>query len=256
MSDHETGHLSNTDAESAPKPGWGRGLSAPLRVIYAPGGVLDEVRRGLPWWPGLVLVMLITLILALSLLPLQTELMAGEIRSGEMAKLELNEDGSLPDPVRYGLFGAAFGGALLGVPLMLLAISFFYWLALLVTFGGAPFRRLFTLAIYTSFIGLLFQVCNLMYIKFGGVELTRLADFKTAGLDLSLAALMDSEGILTNLLRALGVFQIWELLIFIAGVALLMKRGRGAVAGPVLAIFVLGALVGAFLGTLSGSFGG
>ncbi len=243
------------DSQAVSRPSLASAFSAPLRIFYSPGQVLTEVRDGLPWWPGLVIMMLVALALGIAILPLQQELMIQEIASGQ-GERSLTEDGELPDVVSYGLIGAAIGGSLLGVPIMLLIVALFYWLALLVTFGGAPYRSLFTLAIYTGFIGQVYQVINILYLKFADVEMTGMADFKNAALDLSLAAFTDGEGILAGFLKSMGVFQIWQLIIFIAGAALLMRKSKSAVLGPILVIFLLGALIGAFMYTLSGSFGG
>jgi hypothetical protein len=250
----------DTGAESpvsppSPRPSLASAFSAPLRVFYAPGQVLSEIRDGMPWWPGMVIMMIVALALGFAMLPLQQDLMAQEFASGARGDVTLTEDGELPAPVRYGLMGATIGGGLLGVPLMLLAVTLFYWLALLVTFGGAPYLRLLALSVYAGFIGLAYQVINIIYLKFADVEMTSMADFKTATLDLSLGAFTSGEGILAGFLKTLGVFQLWELYIFVAGAALLMRKSKGAVFGPILVIFLLGALIGAFLSTLGSSFG-
>ena len=259
MSDLERNESPETEATAPERPGLDRAFSAPLRVFYAPGEVFTEVRDGLPWWPGLVLMIILAVAMSLALLPLQQEMMITEVQSGAMSQLELTEDGELPAPIRYGIIGTSFAGGILGVPLVLLIVAFFYWLALLVTFGGAPYRKIFTLAIYTSFIGLAFQIINTIYFLVADLEMTGMSDFKEAALDLSLGALMSEPGFLTNVLRVFGVFQIWELVLFIGGAAVLLGRKRGAVAGPILVVALLGALVAGFLGTLgemSMTFGG
>jgi len=238
------------ESEAPARPGLGQAFSAPLRIFYAPSGVYTEVRDGLAWWPGLVLMMILAISMSVMLLPLQQELMVAEVQSGAMKGLELTEDGELPAPIRYGIVGTAVAGGLLAVPVVLLIISFFYWLALLVTFGGAPFRKIFSLAIYTSFIGLAFQIINTIYLTMADLEMTGMSDFQESALDLSLGALMAEPGFLTNVLRFFGVFQVWELVLFLSGVAVVMSRKRSAVLGPILVVAVLGALVVGFMGTL------
>ncbi len=243
-------------SESTPRPSLASAFSAPLRVFYAPGRVLDEVRDGLPWWPGMVIMILVALALGFAMLPIQQELAMQEIASGSRPGMELTDDGQLPPAMRYVVIGTVLGGGLLGVPLGLLLVTLFYWLALLVTFGGAPYVRLLALYVYTGFIGLAYQVLNVLYLKFTDVEITSMADFKNTTLDLSLAAFTGGEGLLAGFLKSFGVFQIWELFIFVAGAALLMRKTKNSVLGPILVIFLLGALVGAFLNTLGSSFGG
>ena len=244
--------------ETPPRPGLGAAFSAPLRIFVSPGKVAREIKSGLPWWPGLLLMILVGLCLAGLLLPLQQQLMAADISGGvgNTRGLELGEGGELPAAARYGLLGGAIGGPLLGVPLMLLFVAFFYWLALTITFGGAPFGRLFTLTVYTGFVGLAYQLLNALYLRFGGVELTSMKDLQSEALMLSLGALTSGEGFLHNFLAQLGVFQIWELVVFVVGAALLMGRARRSVAVPVVVVFLMGIALAAFLATLGSRFGG
>jgi len=124
------------------------------------------------------------------------------------------------------------------------------------TFGGAPFRRLFTLSVYTSFIGMAYQVINGLYLRFAGLEMTTLKDLQRSSLKLSLAALAPDEGFLAVLLGQIGVFPLWDLWVFMGGAARLLGRRRAAVAGPILVVFLLGSLVIAFLASLGQRFGG
>ncbi len=244
---------------ASPAPSSHRAFSAPLRIFSAPASVMADVKAGLPWWPGLLMLALLAFLFAptgLAMYTVQKELMTLDVAAGKMQGMALDELGHLPPPLRWTLIGGLVGAPLIGLPLILLASSFFYWLALTITFGGAPYRRLFALSVYTSFIGMAFQVINTLYLRFAGLELTTLKDIQHSSLKLSLGALVNSEGFLANLLDYLGVFQLWELWIFVGGVAALLERKRSAVAVPIVVLFALGMTLLAFLATLSARFGG
>ena len=244
---------------AAPPPSSHRAFSAVLRIFSAPASVMADVRAGLPWWPGLLVLAVLAFLFAptgLVMYPVQQELTTLDVAAGKMEGMALDELGHLPPPLRWTLIGGLIGTPLIGLPLILLTSTFFYWLALTITFGGAPYRRLFALSVYTSFIGMAFQVINTLYLRFAGLELTTLKDIQHSSLKLSPGALVNSEGFLANLLDTLGVFQLWELWIFVGGVAVLLERKRGAVAVPIVVLFVLGMTLLAFLATLSVRFGG
>jgi hypothetical protein len=245
-----------TASSAAPRPSVTRAFGAPLRIFSAPASVLVDVKTGLPWWPGLAVLAALALILGLLMLPVNRELMAMDVASGQMPGMALDENGGLPAPLHWSLIGGAVLGPILGLPVMLLAVTFFYWLALTVTFGSAPYRRLFALSVYTSFIAMAYQVINTLYLRFAGLELTTMKDLQHSSLKLSLGALVAGEGFLANFLGQIGIFQLWELWIFAGGVALLLERKRSAVAAPIVVVFLLGIALMSFLATLGTRFGG
>jgi hypothetical protein len=246
----------DTASSTTTRPSNRRAFTAVLRIFSAPSSVLADVKAGLPWWPGLAVLAGLALVLGLLMLPVNRELMTLDVASGQMQGMELGENGQLPAPLHWSLIGGAVLGPLLGLPLMLLAVTFFYWLALTVTFGSAPYRRLFTLSVYTSFIAMAYQVINTLYLRFAGLELTTMKDLQNSALKLSLGAFVAEEGFLANFLGQIGIFQLWELWIFVGGVALLLERKRSAVAVPILVVFLLGISLMAFLATLGTRFGG
>lgn len=233
-----------------------RAFGAIPRVFTAPGSVAADIRSGLPWWPGLAVLVILTLLAGLVMYPLQRDLMILDVTSGQMRGAQLDDSGQLPAPLRWSLIGGVVGGPLIGLPAMLLLVAFFYWLALMITFGGAPFRRLFTLTVYTSFIGIAYQLINTFYLRFAGLELNSVKDLQTSSLQLSLGALVSGEGFLASFLSQIGVFQLWTLWVFIGGAALLLERRRSAVTPPILVVFLIGSAVAAFLTTLGSRFGG
>jgi hypothetical protein len=251
--------MEEASSTAAAVPSSRRAFTAPLRIFSAPTSVLADVKAGLPWWPGLlVLVVLAFFFLqsGLLLLPLQRELMTADVAAGKMQGLKLDEVGQLPAPLRWSLIGGLIGGPLVGMPVMLVAVTFFTWLTLTITFGGAPFRRLFTLSVYSSFIGIAFQVINTLYLRFAGLELTTLKDLQHSSLKLSLGAVVEGEGFLANFLSQIGVFELWGLWILISGAALLLERKRSAVATPLLVLFLISSTVGAFLAKVFARYSG
>ena len=223
------------------KPGFGRGLSAILRIFYAPGSVFAEIRDGLSVWPGLIGLVIVLVLVATFMTPIIME----------FAQEQMEAQGA--SGVGEGaLKGIMIGSQVFQGLLMLLVVAFFYWLALTVSFGGVGFGRVFALTIYTSFIGMLFQILNLVYIRFSGVEISSPQDLQAGMLNLSLGALFpEGGGFFVNVLNMLGVFQIWGLVLMIMGAAVITGKSRSQAAWPIMVIFLISVLVMAFLSGLS-----
>ncbi len=248
----ENGFETSTAPEPAP-PGFAAGFSAAARIYFAPSTVFQQIKTGLSWWPGLILMVVIGLIITGVSMPLQMEAMRMQMESGEMPGLE--EDGG------EGVIGTAvtvtsYLGVLFGVPIMMLIVAFFYWLALTVTFGGVAYGRIFCLTVYTSFVSLLFQVLNVIYLRLSAPEFSDAKELQAAALNFSLAAFLeDAEGFLYGFLGRFGLFEFWEIFLFVGGAALILGRRRGQVVWPVVVIFLLGAVIAGGIASLGARFG-
>ena len=243
----ESQGVATPDAAAPAKPAFGRGVSAIFRIFYAPGSVFTEIRDGLSFWPGLIGIAIVLVLVATFMSPFLMD----------VAQEQMDAQGG--SGIGGGtLKGLMIGGQLFQGLLMLVIVTFFYWLALTVTFGGVGFGRVFALTVYTSFIGMLYQVLNLLYLIFSGAEISGTEDLRAGMLNLSLGALFpEGQGFLVNLLNMLGVFQIWGLVLMIMGAAVLTGKNRSQAAWPILVIFLLSVLVMAFLtGLAPGNVGG
>lgn len=234
----ETQGVPTPEMPAAPtKPGFGCGFSAIFRVFYAPGSVFTEIRDGLSLWPGLIGMVIILVLVATLMTPIIMEFAQGQMEAQGATGMG---EGALK--------GIMIGSQVFQGLLALLVVTFFYWLALTVSFGGVGFGRVFALTIYTSFIGMLYQVLNLIYIQFSDVEIAGPQDLQAGMLNLSLGALFpEGGGFFVNVLNMLGIFQIWGLVLMIMGAAVLTGKNRSQAALPILVIFLISVLVMAFL---------
>jgi len=222
------------------RPPLGSGFSAMFRIFSRPSSVFLQIRDGLSVWPGLIVWLLVILIVTLAIHPLMQDALNSSIV----------DRGADPQSMSF-MEPLMIAGQVIGQLIALLVIAFFYWLALTVSFGTAPFGRVFALTLYTSFVGLLYQVINAIYLILTRPEIADPSQLPGAMLDLSLGSLFTERGFLPNLLSQLGLFQIWGLVLMISGAAVLTGRTRKQAAWPILAIFLIGAVVGAGLAGLS-----
>ncbi len=233
------------EMSQATKPSFGDGFSAIFRVFTSPGTVYPQIRDGLSVWPGLIVWILVLLAVNLALAPVISEAIdASIIEQGQ-------------DPENMGFMGPVMvASQVIGGVVMMLIISFFYWLALTISFGGVPFGRIFALTIYTGFVGLLYQVINAIYLIITKPEISDPSRMQESFLDLSLGSLFSEPSFFSRILSNLGIFQIWGIILMIAGAAVVTGRTRGQVAAPVLVIVAIGVLLAAFFMGLGSQVGG
>lgn len=248
----------NAAAPPPERPSFGAGFSAALRIFYAPRGVLEQVQRGLSWWPGLILLVILMAVAMAIYMPVQMEAMEAAMESGELPGVPSGADADVArDQIRSWTLVGGIVGPVLGVPIMLLLTTFLYWLALVISFGEARFGRLFALGAYTGFIGIAYQLLNSIYLRAVNPEVSGPADLQRASLNFSLGAFLpDSQGFLASFLGQIGLFSIWGLVLYVWGAALVTGRRRGAVAWPVIIVFLIMALLAGLFGSLGARFGG
>jgi len=245
------------NAAAAPaRPSFGAGFSAALRIFYAPRGVLEQVERGLNWWPGLILLVILMAVAMVIYLPVQMEAMEAAMESGTMPGLPPGADSEQAmDQMRTWTQVGSIVGPVLGVPFMLLLTTLLYWLALIISFGQARFGRVFALSVYTGFIGMAYQLLNAIYLRVARPEVSGPADLQGAALNFSLGAFLpEPGGFLGTFLGQIGLFSIWALVLYIWGAALITDRRRGAVAWPVIIVFLIMALLAGLFGSIGARF--
>ncbi len=224
------------------KPSFGTGFSAVIRIFTSPSTVYPQIRDGLSVWPGLIVMVLLFLAIALVTAPIMQEAVnASIIEQGQ-------------DPEALGFMGPLMvGGQVIGPIFFLMIVSFFYWLALTISFGGVKFWRVFTLTVYVTFISVLYQVINAAYLVLTKPEISDPSKMQDVMLDLSLGSLFSEPGFLQRFLSQLGLFAIWGLIIMISGAAVLTGKTRKQATWPILVIFLIGVLLAAALSGLSGA---
>ncbi len=230
------------EMSQAAKPSFEDGFSAIFRIFTSPSTVYPQIRDGLSVWPGLIVMFVILIAISLAMGPVMEEAINASII----------EQGQDPDSI--GFMGPVMiASQILGQLIMILIIAFFYWLALTISFGGIGFGRVLTLTIYTGFIGILYQIINAVYLVMTKPEISDPSKMQEVILDLSLGSLFSEPSFLQRILSQFGLFQIWGLILMIAGAAVLTGKSQKQAAAPILVIFLIGVLLAAFLGGLGGN---
>jgi hypothetical protein len=240
-----------TRTEQVSRPSMAAAFSAILRIFYAPRTVFEQVKAGLPWWPALAVMIVVAVIAALLMLPITQTLI-------ESSMAKAGGQGGTAGNTGVIAIATSLGQAILGMPLLgLLLPAFFFWLALTITFGGAPFGRLFALLVYTGFITLLFQLLNSGYLLATNPEISEPADLAAAGLNFSLSVVMpEPEGFLYGFLSQIGLFPLWGFGLFVVGTAALLGKRWQSVVWPLAVVFLLGALLLGAAQAMGSRFGG
>ncbi len=232
------------EMSQATKPSFGDGFSAIFRVFTSPGTVYPQIRDGLSVWPGIIVFVLVLLVINIAMAPVISEAIDASI---------IEQGG---DPETMGFMGPVMViSQMLRQIVIMLLIAFFYWLALTISFGGVSWGRVFALTIYVGFIGLLYQVINAIYLIITKPEISDPSRMQEVFLDLSLGSLFSEPSFLQRVLSQLGLFQIWGLVLMIAGAAVITGKTQKQAAAPILVIFFI---LAAFLSGLGGGaqFGG
>jgi len=240
----------NPDREQVARPPLSAALTAIPRIFYAPTSVFHDIRAGLAWWPGLIVLVLIMVGVGLIQLPVTLEAVDAGIASGEI-DTSRGDSEALSGQMRTFTTIGSIAGPAIGVPLVLVVVSALFWLALLITFGAARYGRMFTLVIYTSFIGISYQLINAVYLRMTHPETTGPKDLETYSLKFGLNAFLENpKSFLGGFLGSFDIFGIWGLWLLVAGAALLLARRKSAVLWPILVVAILLALVAGFFAGL------
>jgi hypothetical protein len=223
------------------KPSFGTGFSAVLRIFTSPSSVYPQIRAGLSIWPALIVIMIFSALLSVLNTPYEEE--AGMMMMTTMVERGVLPEAALEEQAERGSTpawqGVLKGG--LGAPAGIILVAFFYWLIMLIFFGGVSFIQTFCLTIYVSFIGILYRLVNYLYLEFADVEITSIRDLV---LDLSPAVLFgDSNSFFVLLISSLSIFAIWGLVLTINGFSILVQRPWQKVLIPTLIIAMLGYLI-------------
>jgi len=224
------------------KPSFGDGFSAIFRIFTSPSTVYPQIRDGLSVWPGLIVIIILASIVGVMMTPYEDE-------ASLMMVTSMSERGMVPKsaieeqvakgatPIWLSLLKA--GG---GTAIMVVGVSFFYWLILLIFFGGPKYLQTLKLVIYVSFIGVLSRFINWLYLKFADPEITSMKDMM---LDLSPAVLFGDGtsflGIFVSM--AFNVFTIWSTILTVLGFSIILGRPWQKIIIPVLIISILGLIL-------------
>lgn len=235
---------SGADGEDSGRKPEGGLLPSLIDIFIDPQKVFERIDAGLEWWKAYIAVSVVTVVIAYLNMPVQKQLMlVSERMSGEQAQAAVEQ------MERFGFIGLIAAPA--GVLLIWLILAALVNVTVNLVSGKSEYKKVLSLIGFTSLIGVLEQIIQLVVIRLKGIE--SIESVSDTRIPLGLAALFPgSEGAARALMDSLSVFQIWYLIVFTLGVSAIFRISRAKAAVPAALMWLIGF---AFL-WLGGSFGG
>jgi hypothetical protein len=166
----------------------------------------------------------------------QTERMTGrEVTPEQYARME-----------QFSRYGGvlAFVGVFVAVPVFTLLIGALYWAVFNTVLGGtASFKQVLGIVTHASVIGALGAIAAAPLLLAQGSVAT------TSPFNLGAALPMIESGFLSNLLGAIDVFRIWELVVTAIGLGVLYRRRSTGIAVALIVAYL--AIAGVIIGGIS-----
>jgi hypothetical protein len=222
-------------------------MSSLLQVFFSPRQLFDRVDAKPEWVLPFVTVVVVTLVLALILLPTV-------IRPYTLEKLESSLHGAGEQQERIRelvggpvLYVSSLASALFVTPAKLLIIAGVFTLVILPVPGEAKFQKMLSVSSYSALISVL-----------GGVvgAATMIAK-KSLEVSLSIGLFfpfLEKSNFLFRLLSQMNFFTIWSLVVFGIGLSVVGKMSAKRSWLLVFALWVVVIVLAAFLGALGMRF--
>ncbi len=218
-------------------------ISRLVRVLFSPGAVFTELRdHPSPWIPGLIISVALAG-LGILMAPF----------SGKAMRLGMEASGQpVPSWVdRMPIFQA------IGAPVVVFALSavsaLVLWVAVMALGEEAPYKRLYTVVIYSWVVGIIQYVLTYVVLTMRGLDAIRTPQDAqvSLGLDNLVPAEMAVGGFVRGLLAGIGPLAIWGLVITAIGLMVMIgvPKAKAWVAASV--SFVVGLLITAGLASLN-----
>lgn len=221
-------NVTATDVESEKPSLWG--------VITSPSLQFERMKQKAPiGMPMLLVAVLYAVIGALGgyLLASNPEV------TGQMPADIPEEAQFFASPTFVALIGGA--GALVGTPLLFLIMTLFYKICMMVLGNDTSYKKLLSISIYTSVIGVLGGIVNVPLMAiFGGLDVQYT----------SLAPLFETGTVLHSIGKSFEVFSIWSLVV----TAIALQKTAGLRKGQAITLVVIFFAISLGLTMLGGMF--
>lgn len=208
-----------------------------VRAPFAPRGVFEEQQEKPTFWLPWVVMSLFFMVLAILMLPFSQQIMrvAAEARGGAV-------------PPSMGTIGTVIAlvsapvGLLIGVLISAVVLYF----VLMISGAEARFTGLMSVSIFIAPITFVQQVASAFVLRARGIESVQSArDIQVSfGLDLLFPVdFTEAHRALGALLRGIGPFEIWALVIMAIALTALEKVPKGKAWTAAIIAFVIGLVI-------------
>jgi hypothetical protein len=207
-----------------------------IDIFIDPVKVFRRIEAGLSWWKPFLVIAIASSVIAYFQQPINKQLFMLNERG--LSEDQLQTQGEMMD--RFGFVG------MIAAPLIVLLIYVILAALCNVTVnlvsGRSGFKKMLGLLSFTGFIGLIEQALRMLIIHMRGIEnITSREDLYSTSF--SLNRFIGAHGILRAILESLSLFQIWFLVLFVAGVSVVYGISRKAALAPTIVIWALGVLM-------------
>lgn len=205
-------------AEQPKEPGF---FSRLANIFVSPSAAMESINRQPTWFWALVLIALVSLVVAMVVMPFALQMQIEMIRNNpnippEQARM-IEQQMSQGGAIQY--IGAIFG-IIIGIPLMSVIIAAIFYFAGSVLLGGdSTFKKNFSIWIWAGSITALGAIIKLpvMYIK------------KSAMVTFSPALFLSGDNVgkpIYTLFSNFDFFVIWQLAVFAIGYSIIYKFSK------------------------------
>ena len=208
-----------------------------LRAPFAPFGVFDEQREKPTFWLPWIVLSALFMVVGLVALPVTLHI----------ARLSAEAAGRPFPPSAESLTRVlAVGGIPIGILIAVMIGAVVLYFVLMISGAEARFKGMMTVSVFVAPITLIQTLVTTVVLKMRGVEsIQTLADARiTFGLDNMVSAeFVEAHKAIAALLRGIGPFEIWGLVITAIGLAALEKVPPKKAWTAAIVAFIIGLMI-------------
>jgi len=209
-----------------------------IGVFFSPKKTFEDIDRKPDWVVPFALILIIMLAFTLVTMPITMP------EQMEKQRDRMEERGMSQEQIETGInagekIGKIIGpiGAVVGTTIWLLIFTLILWFVGNIVLGGqTTFMKMFSVNNYSSLVGMLGLLLTLPIV------LTK----KTANVHFSLASFLpddQSKTILYQVLKAFGLFSIWQFVVLAIGFAVIYKFSMKKSAMTMVVLFLITVIV-------------
>jgi len=207
-------------------------------VFFSPKKTFEDIDRKPDWVVPFVVILVIMVVFTIVTMPITLpERM--EIQREKMEERGMSDeqiDAAMATGEKIGKIMGPIGAAIT-IGIMLVIFTLILWFVGNIVLGGqTTFKKMFSVYNYSSLIGMLGLL----------VSIPLIISKQTANVHFSLALLLpedQSKTVLYNVLKALGLFSIWQYVVLAIGFAVIYKFSMKKAGFTMLILFIIYVIV-------------
>lgn len=213
-----------------------------LDIFYAPTSVFQR-REGKPWWPALLVLVVIATILFIAYQQVLSPVMQLEMQRSMAEAMEANPDLTAADMERMGSIGQVFSivGFVVVYPIAIILVGLLLWVFGKLFGAVASVGSLIMVATYSQIVRLLQSILGILQ----GVFMDVTAMDSMHDVSFSLARFMDPETSSAAVVMAAArveVFTIWATVLLAIGLNVIGKVPKASAYIAAFLVWVIAAL--------------